>query len=326
MDKQVLKNIQDQLTQELEQFSFGKEPKELYEPIRYILKLGGKRLRPILCILTAKLFTDDYQKSIAPSLAIEIFHNFTLMHDDIMDEAPLRRGEVTVHEKWNQNIAILSGDVMMVRAYDALMSLEPELFKPAIQKFNKCAAEVCEGQQYDMNFEELDVVEADEYVNMIRLKTAVLLGFSQELGAIIGGATEQEQQLMQEFGTLIGIGFQLKDDLLDVYGEQAKVGKQIGGDIISNKKTYLLIKALELAKGNQLEQLNEWLTKKPFSNTEKVEAVTAIYNYLGIKKLSEDLMNNYFNQAFEKLNELDVSDDRKKELIEFTEFLINRDH
>ena len=326
MDKQVLNKLQAQLTQQLQEFPFGNEPKELYEPIRYILKLGGKRLRPILCILTAKLFTDDYQKAIAPSLAIEIFHNFTLMHDDIMDEAPLRRGQTTVHEKWNQNIAILSGDVMMVRAYDALMSLEPELFKPAIQKFNRCAAEVCEGQQYDMNFEKLDFVTADEYINMIRLKTAVLLGFSQELGAIIGGATNKQQELIQEFGTLIGIGFQLKDDLLDVYGEQAKVGKQIGGDIISNKKTYLLIKALELAKGDQLIELNDWLTKGDFSNKEKVEAVTSIYNDLGIKVLSEELMQSYFDQAFEKLAVLDVAGTRKKELIDFTQFLISRDH
>ena len=326
MDKKVLATLQNELTQQLEKFPFGNDPTELYEPIRYILKLGGKRLRPILCILTTKLFTDDYQKAIAPSLAIEIFHNFTLMHDDIMDEAPLRRGETTVHEKWNQNIAILSGDVMMVRAYDALMSLEPELFKPAIQKFNKCAAEVCEGQQYDMNFEELKSVSTDEYINMIRLKTAVLLGFSQELGAIIGGATKQQQQLVQEFGTLIGIGFQLKDDLLDVFGEQAKVGKQIGGDIISNKKTYLLIKALELAKGKELSELNSWLTKSEFDNTQKVEAVTNIYNSLEIKTLSEELMQSYFNQAFEKLAVLDVPDSRKKELLEFTQFLINRDH
>jgi len=326
MDKQVLTKLQNQLTQQLEEFSFGNEPKELYEPIRYILQLGGKRLRPILCILTAKLFTDDYQKAIAPSLAIEIFHNFTLMHDDIMDEAPLRRGQTTVHEKWNQNIAILSGDVMMVRAYDALMSLEPELFKPAIQKFNKCAAEVCEGQQYDMNFEGLEVVQAEEYVNMIRLKTAVLLGFSQELGAIIGGASEEQQQLLQEFGTLIGIGFQLKDDLLDVFGEQAKVGKQIGGDIISNKKTYLLIKALELAKGKQADELQQWLTKTEFNTEEKVKSVTKIYIDLGIKSLSEELMNSYFNQAFAKLVLLDVADSRKEELVEFTQFLINRDH
>jgi geranylgeranyl diphosphate synthase type II len=326
MDKKVLETLQNQLTQELEQFPFGNEPHELYEPIRYILKLGGKRLRPILCILTAKLFTDDYKEAIAPSLAIEIFHNFTLMHDDIMDDAPLRRGQTTVHEKWNLNIAILSGDVMMVRAYDALMSLEPVLFKPAIQKFNACAAEVCEGQQYDMNFEALETVSTDEYINMIRLKTAVLLGFSQELGAIIGGASEDQQQLVREFGTLIGIGFQLKDDLLDVFGEQAKVGKQIGGDIISNKKTYLLIKAQELAQGNQRDELNHWLTVDKFDNIEKVKAVTAIYTQLGIKTLSEDLMQSYFKQAFEKLATLDVSDTRKKDLIEFTQFLINRDH
>lgn len=326
MDKQELSKLQNQITQLLEQFSFGEEPKELYEPIHYILSLGGKRLRPILCVLTAKMFTDDYQKSIVPSLAIEIFHNFTLMHDDIMDEAPLRRGEVTVHEKWNQNIAILSGDVMMVRAYDALMSLEPTLFKPAIQKFNKCAAEVCEGQQYDMNFEDRSVVSTAEYLNMIRLKTAVLLGFSQELGAIIAGASEEQQELVRDFGTLIGIGFQLKDDLLDVYGEQAKVGKQIGGDIISNKKTYLLIKALELAKGKQLDDLNSWLSISAFNNGEKVKGVTTIYNELGIKDLSEELMNNYFNQGFEKLALLNIPDSRKKELLAFTQFLINRDH
>lgn len=326
MDNAQIQLWQKSISDKLDGFNFGTAPNELYEPIRYILSLGGKKLRPILCVLGTRIFNGDEEQSINASLAIEIFHNFTLMHDDIMDEAPLRRGQATVHEKWNQNVAILSGDVMLVKAYDALLGLSPEKFKPALEKFNICAREVCEGQQFDMNFETRSEVSSDEYINMIRLKTAVLLGFSLELGAIIGGAPEADREILRQFGTEVGIGFQLKDDLLDVFGEQAKVGKQVGGDIISNKKTYLLIKALELATPDQLERLNSWINKTDFDSKEKVKAVTDLYQEIGVEKLTEQLMNQYFQQAFDKLDNLSADKSQLKELIGFTNFLINRDH
>ena len=318
--------LQSQLDERLSQFDFGTTPSELYDPIRYILTLGGKRLRPILAILSAKMYGETSEQVIDASLAVEIFHNFTLMHDDIMDEAPLRRGSATVHEKWNQNIAILSGDVMMVKAYDALLTAPSECFKEIIQSFNTCSREVCEGQQYDMNFETRDDVSEDEYLEMIKLKTAVLLGFSLELGAILGGASSSDRELLREFGTLAGKGFQLKDDLLDVFGEQAKVGKHIGGDIISNKKTYLLIKAYEKAEGNDLKELTKWIEAESFDSTKKVEAVSSLYKKLGVVEDTENLISDYFKKAFDKLSSISVDQQQKEELISFTNYLINRDH
>ena len=326
MTNPQLQSWQKAISSKLASFDFGSNPSELYEPIRYILGLGGKQLRPLLCVIAADMFEANLTVAQDASLAVEIFHNFTLMHDDIMDEAPLRRGESTVHEKWDTNIAILSGDVMFVKAYDALLSLPAEIFKEALEKFNNCAREVCEGQQFDMNFESREQVHADEYINMIRLKTAVLLGFSLELGAIIGGASDKDKECIRDFGTEVGIGFQLKDDLLDVFGEQAKVGKQIGGDIICNKKTYLLIKALELATPEQKVLLESWISKEDFNTEEKVQAVTQLYEEIGVKKLTEDLMNDYFVSAFSKLDQINVSPEQKKNLIDFTNFLINRDH
>jgi geranylgeranyl diphosphate synthase type II len=230
---------------EIKRNKFGKEPASLYEPIRYLMGLGGKRMRPLLTLLSYSLYKDDVKSIVPFAVAIEAFHNFTLMHDDIMDNAPLRRGDKTVHEKWNVNTAILSGDVMLVKVYDMLLSLDAEKLKPVLQKFNTCAAEVCEGQQWDMEFETLASVSESQYINMIRLKTAVLLGFSLEFGAILANSSVEDQNALREFGVNIGIGFQLKDDLLDAYADPKKFGKQVGGDIIANKKTYLLIKALE---------------------------------------------------------------------------------
>lgn len=319
-----LQELVKQINKRLEELQYGTEPKELYDPIRYIMSLGGKRLRPVLVLLAYRLFKDNHYEILDQAIAVEVFHNFTLMHDDIMDDAPLRRGQQTVHEKWNQSTAILSGDVMLVEAYNMLIEANVDL-KQIIKDFNACAAGVCEGQQLDMNFEDLPTVTEAEYINMIRLKTAVLIGYSLKLGAMLANATEAEANSLYEFGVDIGIGFQLKDDLLDVYADQAKFGKQVGGDIISNKKTFLLLKALELANTNQSDDLNNWIQKKDFNSQEKVEAVKSIYNEIGIHGLTMEKMNEYFHKGFEALDEIEVAEEKKKPLIEFTNYLINRD-
>lgn len=275
------------LGEAIENESFGEHPKELYEPIRYILKLGGKRLRPMLALLAYQLGKDNWESIIKPAMAVEVFHNFTLMHDDIMDEAPIRRGQPTVHEHWDENIAILSGDAMLVKAYDLLLEVDPALLPSVIRMFNKCAVEVCEGQQIDMNFEQRTDVTVEEYLEMIRLKTAVLLGMSLRLGGTLAGLSQKDTELLCTFGEKIGVGFQLKDDLLDVFSDQEKFGKQVGGDIISNKKTYLLINALKSAQGETAKELNNWITRKDFDKEQKVQAVKNIYEQLAIKQLTE---------------------------------------
>ncbi|MGF1637054.1 MAG: polyprenyl synthetase family protein [Cyclobacteriaceae bacterium] len=295
------------IDQEIDKIDFGKHPIELYAPITYIMSLGGKRLRPLLTMLSYRIFCQDIDKILKPALAVEVFHNFTLMHDDIMDKAPLRRGKATVHEKWSTSVAILSGDVMLVRAYDLLLNIDPAILPEVLRIFNKCAAEVCEGQQLDMNFETTYRVSEADYIEMIRLKTAVLLGLSLELGALIAGASARSSSLLRQFGEKIGIGFQLKDDLLDVYANKEKFGKQIGGDIISNKKTYLLIKALEKS-GNENDKLNYWLSAKDFDKEEKVAAVKSIYNDLGVKTDTELKMNAYFTEGFKALENINEGD------------------
>ena len=315
----------DALQHELQSIQYGQNPPELYDPIRYIMQLGGKRMRPLLTLMGAYLFTDDWQKAVRPALGVEVFHNFTLMHDDIMDQAPLRRGQPTVHEKWNGNVAILSGDVMLVNAYQLLLNVEADKLAHALARFSRTAAEVCEGQQMDMNFEtRWDVTEA-EYIDMIRLKTSVLLGYALELGGLIGGADEATARHLYEGGVNIGIGFQLKDDLLDVYGDPAKFGKQVGGDIIANKKTFLLIEALEQAKGTRKAELIDWLTRKAFDKTEKVEAVTAIYDQLGIRQLTETRINTYFDLGFANLNLVKADPVRKTLLVQFAGQLVERE-
>lgn len=308
----------------IESQKYGEHPIELYEPLSYIMSLGGKRLRPLLVLMAYGLYKEDVEKIIDQALAIEVFHNFTLMHDDIMDQAPLRRGKPTVHEKWDTNTAILSGDVMLVKAYDLLTKAEVNKLPDIIRLFNKGASEVCEGQQLDMMFEERDSVTEEEYLEMIRLKTAVLLGMSLQLGALMAGADKESQEAVCEFGVNIGIGFQLKDDLLDVYADQKNFGKQVGGDIIANKKTFLLIKALENADKGQLKSLRQWLSKTEFDNQQKVEAVTAIYDELKIKEITETKMNEYFDQGFKALKKLDVSLPQKAMLKSFAEKLIDR--
>ena len=315
----------DAIHNELQTLQYGAFPPELYVPIRYIMNIGGKRMRPLLTLMATYLFTDDWQKAVRPALAVEVFHNFTLMHDDIMDQAPLRRGQPTVHEKWNGNIAILSGDVMLVNAYQLLLTLDADKLKPALERFSRTAAEVCEGQQMDMNFEtRWDVTEA-EYIDMIRLKTSVLLGYALELGGLIAGTDIENTRHLYEGGMNIGVGFQLKDDLLDVYGDPAKFGKQVGGDIIANKKTFLLIEALLRAQGSIRDELMDWLTQTTFDKGEKVKAVTAIYEQLGIRQLTEARINEYFARGFANFEQVTAQPDRKNLLVQFARQLVERE-
>lgn len=310
----------------LEKYTYGTTPTELYEPIDYMMSSGGKRLRPVLVLLGYEIFNEDWQKAVPASVAVEVFHNFTLMHDDIMDKAPLRRNHATVHTKWNENIAILSGDVMLVKAYEILLQgVEDRFLRSAMQKFSRCATWVCEGQQWDMNFETQNRVSIAEYLEMIRLKTAVLLGFALELGAMLAGANEIEQEKLRLIGENMGIGFQLKDDLLDVYGNPEKFGKQVGGDIIANKKTYLLLEALQTATNETLEQLQYWLSVNQFDPQEKVTAVVSIYNKLKIKEKTEKLIESYFQKAFNALDSIQAPESRKNTLKNFMLWLINRE-
>ncbi len=314
------------LENHIQGLNYGSSPKELYDPISYIMNLGGKRIRPLLSLLAYGLYREDYEKALTPASAVEVFHNFTLMHDDIMDEAPLRRGKTTVHERWNTNTAILSGDVMLVKAYDLLLHVPGDKLAQCLRLFNQTALGVCEGQQQDMNFETREAVQEVEYLEMIRKKTAILLGFSLQFGAILGGASQEDAQRLFDFGESIGIGFQLKDDLLDVYADQNKFGKQVGGDIISNKKTFLLIKAKELAKGEDQEKLEQWLNAREFDKAEKVKAVTALYDKLNIKTITEEKMASFFDHGFAQLDKLEVKNqDNLMALKTLAEDLINRE-
>lgn len=320
-----ISQLQEIIAEGVNSLAFGNRPENLYEPITYILSLGGKRLRPALALLSYQLSGKDPSDILRPALAVEVFHNFTLMHDDIMDEAPIRRGQPTVHEKWNQTVAILSGDTMLVKAYDLLLESKPEDLAEVIRRFNTTATEVCEGQQIDMNYEERETVSEKEYLEMIRLKTAVLLGFSMELGGVLARVSKEQASLLYEVGENMGIGFQLMDDYLDVYADAAKFGKQVGGDIISNKKTYLLINALSRADQRQKAELDSWLSKDQFHHEEKVRAVMGIYDEIGIPKLTRNKMNAYFDKAFALMDQLEGTAEAKEELETFTKKLMKRD-
>ncbi|WP_448698941.1 polyprenyl synthetase family protein [Mucilaginibacter sp. AW1-3] len=319
-------DLQQLVTKTLASKKYGHNPIELYEPIDYIMSLGGKRMRPCLLLMACDLFGGDVEKALSAAIGIEVFHNFTLMHDDIMDKAPLRRGKPTVHEKWDTNVAILSGDVMMVEANRLMMLVDDSILRPVLDVFNETATGVCEGQQIDMNFESRDTVAVDEYINMIRLKTAVLLGGLMKIGALIAGASDKEATLLYNFGEQLGIAFQLQDDILDVYGDPEKFGKQVGGDILSNKKTYLLIKALELAKGDNLTQLNYWLAATDFDATEKVNAVKSIYAALNIRGQAENEMNKYARSAMQSFEAINLPAERKAILKEFADQLLVREY
>ncbi len=303
----------------------GKKPEELYAPIRYILSLGGKRIRPVMTLMACNLFAEEVTPAIKPALAIEVFHNFTLVHDDIMDNASLRRNKPTVHARWNNNIAILSGDAMQVVAYHLVGESDPGLLKPLLDVFNRTALEVCEGQQYDMNFASLSDVTLSDYLRMIELKTSVLLAASLKIGALCGGASGTEAQKMYEFGRNLGLAFQIQDDYLDVYGSQDLFGKAVGGDIAENKKTFLLIKALELANDKNASILHHALANQ-FSNVEeKVESVRNVYNDLNIPQITCDKIAELTEKAFAFLSDVDVDEARKANLKEMSRGLMKRE-
>lgn len=318
-----IKAFKEEIDKAIEALDLEKEPKELYQPVSYILSLGGKRLRPLLVMLGNGLFNGNPSWALQPALAIEVFHNFTLIHDDIMDKAPLRRGNSTVHEKWNNDIAILSGDVMMIKAYELLVQTQVEFLPEILTLFNRTALEVCEGQQEDMNFEKRNDVSIDEYLEMISKKTAVLLGCAMETGAITAGASQADRSNIYAFGKNIGIAFQLKDDLLDAYAEEG-FGKQVGGDIIANKKTYLLLKAFEQADETDKNTLNALLTDNSIEPKEKVAKVKAIYDKLAIGEHTEALCKHYFDKAMQAINAVDGNVDAKANLIDYVSRLMDR--
>lgn len=302
----------------------NKKPEELYKPEKYILSLGGKRIRPILALLACDLFEKSPEKALNSALCVELFHNFSLIHDDILDNAPIRRGKPTVHEKWNTNIAILSGDVMLVKAFEILQCYSPEEFKLLSTLFAKTAIEVCEGQQMDMNFETQKEVSTEDYVQMITYKTAVLLGCSLQMGAINARASEQDQKNIYEFGKHLGIAFQLLDDVLDVYAEdQKKFGKQIGGDILANKKTFLLLKCYELADETDQSALTSYL-KQTLHPEQKIENVKRLYNKLGVKELAINEADFHTKKSLEYLFKINASSEKKNQLQLFAIHLLNR--
>ncbi|GAB2797156.1 geranylgeranyl diphosphate synthase type II [Hymenobacter luteus] len=320
-----LSQLTDRINTGLAQLRYGEEPAALYEPIRYIMALGGKRIRPLLTLLGAYVFTDELEPALKPALATEVFHNFTLLHDDLMDQAPLRRGQATVHEKWNPNVAILSGDVMLVRAYELFLDVPAELLPHVLRRFSQTAAEVCEGQQWDMNFETETEVSIEQYLDMIRLKTAVLLGFALELGALLGGASRQDADHLRQFGVGIGVAFQLRDDLLDVYGDVATFGKRVGGDILSDKKTYLLLTAQAQANEAQRAVLAQHIGQPVPDADAKVQAVRAIYDELEIRPQTEALINDYFLDALQHLERVAAPETRKKPLHQLALQLMERE-
>lgn len=312
----------EKIEQAINNIQYPHHPASLYEPISYIMNLGGKRIRPTMLLMVVDLFKGDIQQAIPAALAIETFHNFTLIHDDIMDNAPLRRGKQTVHEKWGNNTAILSGDVMMVEANKHLTRVDVTILKPALDTFNTTAQGVCEGQQLDMEFESRNDVSINEYINMIRLKTAVLVGGAMKLGAIVSKVTEQDADLIYQFGENLGIAFQLQDDILDVYGDPEKFGKQVGGDIISDKKTFLRLKLQELANADDLERLQTQTSK---DNMDKVSNVTLLYNRYEVKEQATTVMKEYLEKAFAALELINVPETQKKELILLANQLMNRE-
>ncbi len=318
------KVLQSFIATEIEKLPWDMEPQNLYAPIQYVLSLGGKRIRPLTALMACELFSGDIQKAIKPALALEVFHNFTLLHDDIMDRAEVRRGHPCVHVKWNDSEAILSGDAMLIKSYQLLEQCDPAVLPQLLGLFSKTAAEVCDGQQYDIDFESRTDVGVEEYIEMIRLKTAVLLAGSLKIGAICGGASEIDAQYLYEFGIGIGIAFQLKDDILDVYGDEKNFGKQIGGDICCNKKTFLLINALQKAEGEEKEELLSWIQKEEFNREEKIAAVTKIYDNLGLRTLTEQKMESYYQQAIEALRKVNRPEAEKQVFYDLAEKLLYR--
>ncbi|CAN5401654.1 polyprenyl synthetase family protein [soil metagenome] len=320
--------LQELINQRLQELNFSGDPATLYEPIRYMMALGGKRIRPVLVLMGTELFKGDLKQALSAATGIEVFHNFTLLHDDIMDNAPLRRAMPTVHAKWNSNIAILSGDAMFVKACQLMMDVPDHAVRKVMEVFNRTALEVCEGQQLDMDFETEPSVNIDRYLDMIRLKTAVLVGCSLEVGAIIAGADDKAAQHLYDFGVNLGIAFQLQDDILDVYGDAAKFGKQVGGDIIANKKTLLLLYAIASASGDlSVELANSLLMPVDAANAyQKVEAVKQIYNRLNVREYAETQMQSSYELALTHLDAIVASQEEKTALRELAKSLMIREH
>lgn len=319
---EALKNYTALIESELAKDQFPKNPAELYDPLRYFLTLGGKRIRPVLTLLSAELFGSTAEKALPQALAIEIFHNFTLIHDDIMDEAPTRRKMPTVHEKWNTNIAILSGDVLLIKAYQLLAQVESDKLAEVLNVFNTTSIEVCEGQQMDMNFESRMDVSISEYIEMIRLKTSVLLGGALEIGAIVAGANKEDRDRIYDFGQYLGIAFQIQDDILDLYADPDKFGKMVGGDVVANKKTLLYLMAVNTANAEQQKILKHLQTEE---NIElKIARTRELFDHLKVKEKCREEMLSYQNKAMKSLEGIHVSDDQKAGLVALADFLLNR--
>ena len=319
------KELQGIISNAFRKASFRFEPASLYVPIDYMMGLGGKRLRPLLTLMSCDMFGGKIMNALAPAIGLELFHNFTLLHDDIMDLAPLRRGKETVFRKWNTNSAILSGDTLFVMAYEYVTQTTPSLLPHVLSLFNDTARQVCEGQQYDMDYESRDEVSIDDYILMIRLRTAVLISCSLKLGAIIARAPAIEANRIYKFGEQLGLAFQLQDDYLDVFGDVSKFGKEIGNDIVTNKKTYLYLKAFELAKGRKRDQLRLMFRKDASPQPDKVSAITDIYLELKIDQLTRDLIDKYFMAALKILEKVRLGEERKQNLLELAHHMVNRE-
>jgi geranylgeranyl diphosphate synthase type II len=320
----AISQYQDFFITYLENQLITKEPKNLYEPISYILGLGGKRMRPVLTLMTAEVFNADYKKALPAAMAVEVFHNFSLVHDDIMDDAPLRRGKQTVHEKWDVNSGILSGDAMLILAYQYFEQYEPVVFMQLAKLFSKTALEVCEGQQWDVDFETRDDVTISEYLKMIEYKTAVLVAAAMKMGAIIAETSEENANLIYEFGLNLGLAFQLQDDYLDAFGDPKTFGKQVGGDIIENKKTYLYLKAIDFSNKAEAVQLAQVFAQRLDDNTDKINWVKEIFNKSGASEATQQAIEDYTLTAFATLEKMNIEEDKKALLRTFGENLMSR--
>jgi geranylgeranyl diphosphate synthase type II len=319
----TVQHLGSYIEQTVSSYRFPDQPANLYNPLRYFMTLGGKRIRPVLTLMAGNLFDIPKEESLPAALCIEFFHNFSLIHDDIMDAAPVRRGKPTIHTKWNNDIAILSGDVLFTEAYEQLTAYADERLAALLSTFNTTAKEVCEGQQMDMDFETAVHVTEEAYIEMIRLKTSVLLGCALEFGAILGRQSETTRHLLRDFGIQLGIAFQIQDDLLDLYADPEKFGKQVGGDILSNKKTLLLLTAQRLANANNDTRVAELLTMP--ADEQKIETAKQLFEELGAVTQVKQVMNDYYQQAISALDELDVPDEKKQPLHQLSQFLMNRD-
>jgi geranylgeranyl diphosphate synthase type II len=319
-----LTSYQKEFQQYLDKKEWIREPKNLYEPIDYIIQLSGKRIRPILTLMAADILSGDYKKAFPAALAVEVFHNFTLVHDDIMDDAPLRRGKKTVHEKWDLNRGILSGDAMLILAYQYFENYTPEIFQKLAILFSKTALEVCDGQQLDIDFETRNDVTIDEYLNMIRLKTSVLVAAALKMGAIVAESSEKNANLLYEYGLNLGLAFQLQDDYLDTFGNPETFGKQVGGDIIENKKTYLYLKAMELSSDDNKQKLAFFYNQKLEDNSIKIDEVKRIFEKYEIPSLIQKLIEDYTTSSFNLLEKMSISESNKEKLISFGAFLMGR--